>query len=212
MVAVDHRDGHQVVLRDEPCDLLLVGLRGDAHRLLLAQEPDRGRRVGRDQPPPGQAAHEMVVVVHHIEDRGGLGHRRLPDLLDRLGHRDVLEDREHVRGHETSGGLFAVLEEPLDLLGLLLSACSAGSSSRTWAASSGRIRSRMLEISPSSSDVRGVGVLEDLVEALAASRLQQIPDGVGEPDRLAHDDGTRRGAARGPAASVTAAGGRAGPR
>ncbi len=68
------------------------------------------------------------------------------------------------------------------------------------------------ELAQGRRDVRGVGVLEDLVEALAASRLQQIPDGVGEPDRLAHDDGTRRGAARGPAASATAARGRAGPR
>jgi hypothetical protein len=75
MAAVDHRDGHQVVLGDEPGDLLLVGFRGHAHRLLLAQEPDRSRRVGRDQPPPGQAAHQMVVVVDHVEDRGGLGHR-----------------------------------------------------------------------------------------------------------------------------------------
>jgi len=75
LVAVDHRDGHQVVLGDEPRDLLLVGLRGHAHRLLLTQEPHRSGRVGRDQPPPGQAAHQMVVVVHHVEDRGGLGHR-----------------------------------------------------------------------------------------------------------------------------------------
>src|SRR5260370_19334132 len=45
MATVDHRDGHQVVLGDEPRDLLLVGLRGDAHRLLLPQQPDRGRPV-----------------------------------------------------------------------------------------------------------------------------------------------------------------------
>src|SRR5512137_141664 len=58
--------------------------------------------------------------VHHVEDRGGLGHRGLADLLHRLSHRDVLQDGEHVGGHQPPGRLLAVLEEPLDLLGLLL--------------------------------------------------------------------------------------------
>jgi hypothetical protein len=43
------------------------------------------------------------------------------------------------------------------------------------------------EIAQRRRDVGGVGVLEDLAQALAASRLQQIPDGVGEPGGLGHD-------------------------
>jgi hypothetical protein len=37
------------------------------------------------------------------------------------------------------------------------------------------------ELAQGRRDVRGVGVLEELVEALAPSRLQQILDGVGSP-------------------------------
>jgi hypothetical protein len=42
------------------------------------------------------------------------------------------------------------------------------------------------EIVQRGRDVGGVGVLEDLAQALAASRLQQVPDGVGEPGGLGH--------------------------
>jgi hypothetical protein len=90
--------------------LLLVGLRGHAHRLLLPEEAHGGRGVGGDETAPGEAPHEVVVVVHHVEDRGGLGHRRLANLLHRLGHREVLQDGEHVGGHQTPGRLLAVLE------------------------------------------------------------------------------------------------------
>ena len=45
------------------------------------------------------------------------------------------------------------------------------------------------ELAQRRRDVGGVGVLEDLAQALAAPRLQQIPDGVGEPGGLGHDDG-----------------------
>src|SRR6266403_367576 len=85
-------------------DGLVAGRPSEALDVLGGLLPDDVNDVV-DRDHPQQA---MVAVDHHVEDRGGLGHRRLPDLLDRLGHREVLKDREHVRGHEPSGGLFAV--------------------------------------------------------------------------------------------------------
>src|SRR5512137_2814237 len=215
--------------------LLLVGLRGHAHRLLLPEQPHRSCGVGGDEAAPREAPHEVVMVVHHVEDRGGLGHRGLADLLHRLGHRDVLPDGEHVGGHQPPGSLLAVLEEPLDLLGLLLlhevqhlldllggqllqdlggvvrphpienardlalverpgqlverlisqlGEDGPGRLATEQAEESDLVREG--ELAERRCDVRGVGVLENLAQALAAPRLQQIPDGVGEPGCLAH--------------------------
>ncbi len=53
-----------------------------------------------------------VEVEHHLDVAGALQHR------DRLTHRQVFAKREHLRIHDAAGGLFAVFEEALDLVGL----------------------------------------------------------------------------------------------
>jgi hypothetical protein len=62
----------------------------------------------------------MLVVVDDVKRLGRLGDGRFANLLDGLGDGHVLVHGEAVWRHDAPGRLLAVLEELLDLLGLLL--------------------------------------------------------------------------------------------
>jgi hypothetical protein len=119
---VDVDDGNldQIVVLDEPGHFLLVRVHTDAFHLIGADRTDGCRRVGGQEPMERDDAHQMVVVVHDIEIKRALARRRLADVLDRLGDGGLLAHGDELRRHQPPRRAFLVLEELLDLLGLLL--------------------------------------------------------------------------------------------
>ena len=120
MVAAHHRDGTRLYLATRRAtsswSMSAVTRTGSSWR----RKRIGAAGIGGHQAAPGRAADQVLVVVHHVESGGGLGRRRLAHLLDGLGHGEVLVDGEEVRRHEPARRLLAVLEDLLDLLGLLL--------------------------------------------------------------------------------------------
>ncbi len=62
----------------------------------------------------------MPVIVHHVQLEGALLRDRLAQVLDGLLHRRVLVHGHEVGRHETPGRVLRILENLLDLFGLLL--------------------------------------------------------------------------------------------
>ena len=60
------------------------------------------------------------MIVHDVELEAAALRRRLADALDRLGHGGGLLHGDRVRRHQPAGGVLRILEEVLDVLGVLL--------------------------------------------------------------------------------------------
>ncbi len=105
---------------DQARDLLLVRVRPHALDLVGPEGADRRRRVGGEEAMERDDADQMIVIVDHVQVEGSLAGRRLADVLDRLGDGRVLADRDELGGHEAPGRALPILEELLNLLGLLL--------------------------------------------------------------------------------------------
>jgi hypothetical protein len=87
---------------------------------VLADQADRGGRVGGDETPQGEDADQMLVIVHRVQGVGRLRGRSLADLVDGLAHGKALVNGQHLGRHDAARRLLPVLEQLLDLLGLLL--------------------------------------------------------------------------------------------
>lgn len=120
MAGVDHGHGHQVIFRHQLGHLFLVHLGRHAHDAFVAHREDRAPGVGDEKPTQGDHTDEMPMVVHHVELEGALVRDRLANVLDGLFHRGVLVHGDDVGRHESSGGVFRILEDLLDLFGFRL--------------------------------------------------------------------------------------------
>ena len=115
---VDHRDRHEVVLREEPADRLLVhvsptlttSVRHDvAHRLVRL----RGEELLNDTTPRRRCSVvDDVDVVDGLEMRA----RLLAQVADRLVDGHVRAQPRVARVHQTAGLVLRVREEAGDLL------------------------------------------------------------------------------------------------
>ena len=199
------------------------------------------------------------MVVDHVEVERVLAGGRLADVLDGLGDGGVLVHGDEVARHEAAGGVLGILEELLDLLGLLLLhevedlvglllgqlldhlddvvgrhlvedardlvlvegadqlqqrlvvQLGQHGARPGWAAAGGR-RAPLGngQLAQRAADVGGVGVLQDLGEALLAAAAEQLLDRLGEAGRLLH--GATRGRRAGRPRTVTRSSGPPRPR
>ena len=120
VLIVDNGDGDEVVLGHEAGDLFLVHGRVHAHHVFFQDAQDQASRIREEEPPQRDASDEVPVIVDGIDAEGALFGDGLPDVLDRLLDRRGLPDRDDVGGHEASRRVFGILEDLLDLLGLLV--------------------------------------------------------------------------------------------
>ena len=68
----------------------------------------------------GQHAAQSIIVIHHIDiidlaDLLGL----LTHLLDTFGHTPILVHHDHLRTHQTTGGILVVFQQIDNVTGLL---------------------------------------------------------------------------------------------
>ena len=117
---VHHRHGDEVVLRHEPRHVLPVHLGRHAHHVLVPHGEDGLPGLGDEEPAQRDDADQMPVIVHHVQLERALLGDRLAHVVDRLLHRRALVHGDEVRRHEAAGGVLRILEDLLDLLGLLL--------------------------------------------------------------------------------------------
>ncbi len=114
VLLVDDRQRDQVVVGDEPRDLLLIRRRLHANQLGRHDLLERRRRAADDELAHAHDAEQVVALVDHVEVVGEL------ELLaaslerrDRLRHRDLFVEREEVGRHDAPGGLRVEREELL---------------------------------------------------------------------------------------------------
>jgi len=117
---VDHRQHDEIVLRHDVRDLFPIHLGRDAHDVVDEDGPDGGVGIGDEQPPNWHHTDQMLVIVDDEELEGSLLDDGLVDVLEGPLDRGRLVDGHHVGGHQPAGRVLRVVEELLDVPGLLL--------------------------------------------------------------------------------------------
>ncbi len=117
---VHDRHRQQVVLLDHLGHLLLVDVGAHADDVADHDILERLARRDHEQLAQGEDADQVAVVVGDVDVEDHLHVFGLLQGGNRLADQLVLAQRENLGGHDAAGGLFAVLEQLLDLLGVLV--------------------------------------------------------------------------------------------
>ena len=117
---VNDRDGHNVVFVDDLCDLLNAVAVVHSDRVFLHHMLDlRDRGIG-DHLLQRQDTAQSFVVIYYINiidltDLLGL----LAHLFNTFGHTPILVHHDHLRTHQTTGGILIVFQQIDNITGLL---------------------------------------------------------------------------------------------
>ena len=119
-VGVDDRNRHEVVLGHHLCDFFLVHRGGHRNYLGAHDVGDDRIGLGQKQLPHAHHAHQPAGPVDDVNVGYGLrAGAYLADMLQNLLDGHAGADADVLHRHEAAGGVFGIVQEPLDYTGVL---------------------------------------------------------------------------------------------
>ncbi len=118
---VDHGQGEQIVAGHERRRFHVVGIGTDALDTLVHELGETRFRSMAEQVVDRQGAQEPLLLVQHVNDVYVFDLGAGPaDEVQGFGHGQVRLDGQKIGGHQAAGRVFLVLQQLLDVLGLLV--------------------------------------------------------------------------------------------
>src|SRR5690606_596637 len=119
-VGIDDRNRHEVVLGHHLCDFFLVHRGGHRNYLGAHDVGDDRIGLGQKQLPHAHHAHQPAGPVDDVNVGYGLrAGAYLADMLQILLDGHAGADADVLHRHEAAGGVFGIVQEPLDYTGVL---------------------------------------------------------------------------------------------